>query len=143
VVDGVSRFYNGGVGVFVFVYPYETTFVFIGLFTLYMLASGIIAMILGFRTQSGPPRMSAFILPGIAVFSIALIVFLLPGLAVLALIALVGTWSLLVGFTELLLAIQLRKFLRHKWALFMAGTLSFFAGGCLLLRPFYIVFFDS
>jgi uncharacterized membrane protein HdeD (DUF308 family) len=130
-------------GAFVFIFPYTTTLVFIVLFTLYMLASGIIALILGYRSRNRPHRLSAFFLPGLASIIIGLTVLLLPGLAILALIGLVGIWSLLLGLTEFLLAVQLRKVLRHKLALLIAGTLSCVAGASVLLRPIYIVFYDS
>jgi uncharacterized membrane protein HdeD (DUF308 family) len=120
-------------GGLIFVRPYKTTLAFIILFTLYMLVSGLIALVLGFQSRTGPLRISAFLLPGAASVVIGLAVFTFPGLGVLA----------LIGLAELLLAIQLRKVLRHKWALLLAGALSCLTGGSVLIRPIYIVFLDS
>jgi uncharacterized membrane protein HdeD (DUF308 family) len=130
-------------GGLIFVRPYKTTLAFIILFTLYMLVSGLIALVLGFQSRTGPLRISAFLLPGAASVVIGLAVFTFPGLGVLALIGLVGAWCVLIGLTELLLAIQLRKVLRHNWALLLAGALSCLTGGSVLIRPIYIVFLDS
>src|SRR4029079_11520312 len=64
-----------------------------------------------------------------------IVTFMWPGITAMALLAIIATWALVTGITEIFVAIRLRKEITGEWALILAGLSAVAFGLFLLVRP--------
>ncbi|RPH60424.1 MAG: hypothetical protein EHM89_08960 [Acidobacteria bacterium] len=58
-----------------------------------------------------------------------------PNITAVALLAIIATWSIIVGIAELVAAIKMRKMLTGEWMLMLASLASVAFGAFLFARP--------
>ena len=122
-------------GLLTLVWPEITFVVLVSLSGILAIVVGVLSLITGIRSSSSAHRFSAFIMPGLVGIGIGVVAFVMPNLTELALVGLVGVWSVVLGLTELLLAIRLRGSYAHEWTLIIAGILSLIVGAYVLIWP--------
>ena len=118
-----------------FIWPGLTLFALVFLFGAYALATGILSLMVAYKSPKGYPRFGALALGGIVSIITGLIAFFMPGLTAVGLLILIASWAIVTGIVEIIAAIRLRKVITREWLLVLAGLASIFFGVVLLLQP--------
>lgn len=121
-------------GVLALVWPAVTALALALLFGAYALVNGIGAIITAIR-DDGLFRRWLVALSGALNVVAGGIALFWPGITVLALTFVVGVWALATGISEIVTAVRLRRVVRHKGFLVIAGVLSVIAGVLLVWHP--------
>jgi uncharacterized membrane protein HdeD (DUF308 family) len=122
-------------GVMAFVYPGLTVAVLVLLFGAWILVDGIFRIVgaLGYR---GSDKEWGFdLVIGIMGIIIGFLTFHAPRITALALIIYIAAWALMIGATEIALAIKLRREIKGEWFLILMGLLSIVFAVMLLWNP--------
>ena len=72
---------------------------------------------------------------GILGIIIGFLTFHAPGITALALVIYIGAWALMIGATEIALAIKLRREIKGEWFLILMGLASIVFAALLLWNP--------
>jgi len=104
------------------------------IFSAYMLADGIMAIVSGVRAARQGERWGLFILEGIVDIAAGVIAFLWPGITLLALVTLVAAWAIVSGGFEIGSAFRLKQ-THGRWLLALGGILSVIFGVLVALAP--------
>jgi uncharacterized membrane protein HdeD (DUF308 family) len=121
-------------GALALAWPIITLFVLVALFAVYVLVVGALALIAGLRTRSEDGWWLLSLLGFVSVVAGVLCV-LYPRMTALALVLIIGAGALITGVIDLVVAIRLRKEIRDEWFLGLAGIISIFFGGFVLISP--------
>jgi uncharacterized membrane protein HdeD (DUF308 family) len=122
-------------GLLTFMDPRITLVVLILLFGAYSLIDGIFASIAAIRNRKAEAHWVALLIGGIAGIIIGVCTFLAPGISAIVLLYFIAIWALVIGFSEIMAAIRLRKIITGEWMLVLAGIASVALGVFLLSRP--------
>src|SRR6266481_3645951 len=109
-------------GTMAFVYPGLTVAVLVLLFGAWVLVDGIFRVIgaIGHRTSDRGWQLVI----GILGIIIGFLTFHAPGITALALVIYIAAWALMIGVTEIALAIKLRHEIKGEWLLIVMGVAS-------------------
>jgi len=122
-------------GVMAFVYPGLTVAVLVLLFGAWVLVDGIFRVV-GAYAQRGSDKEWGFdLVIGIMGIIIGFLTFHAPRITALALIIYIAAWALMIGATEIALAIKLRREIKGEWFLILMGLLSIVFAIMLLWNP--------
>jgi len=123
-------------GVVAFVMPHITLFTLVILWGAFTAADGVLALIAGISGKAGgvTPRWW-LILVGLAGMAAGAIAFVQPGIAAAALLLLVAIWAIVIGASQVIGGIALRKEIRGEWWLVLSGLLAFLFGVLILIHP--------
>ncbi|MGW4524057.1 HdeD family acid-resistance protein [Amycolatopsis sp. NPDC004378] len=121
-------------GVLALAWPAVTALVLALLFGAYALVNGVSAIITAIRDDGLFHRWLVALSGALNVIAGGLTLFW-PGITVLALTFVVGAWALATGISEIVTAVRLRRVVRHKGFLVIAGVLSVIAGVLLVWHP--------
>src|SRR5438093_12599432 len=122
-------------GVMAFVYPGLTVAVLVLLFGAWVLVDGIFRGV-GARGHRGSDKEWGFdLVIGIMGIIIGFLTFHAPRITALALIIYIAAWALMIGATEIALAIKLRREIKGEWFLILMGLLSIVFAALLLWNP--------
>lgn len=72
---------------------------------------------------------------GILGVMVGLLTFHAPGVTALALVIYIAAWALMIGATEIALAIKMRREIKGEWFLILMGLASIIFAGLLLWNP--------
>ncbi len=72
---------------------------------------------------------------GLAGVAIGIITFLWPSITALALLMVIAAWAFITGLAQIVIAVFLRRVIRHEWVLGALGTLSTICGIVLVVNP--------
>jgi len=72
---------------------------------------------------------------GILGVMVGLLTFHAPGITALALVIYIAAWALMIGATEIALAIKMRREIKGEWFLILMGLASIIFAGLLLWNP--------
>lgn len=125
-------------GIMLLVWPQATVVVFVVLFGIYAIVDGVAAGSQWFSARRGPTarRHSGWILAGAIVSVLAgLVALIAPGLTALAVALIVGAWALLLGITQVVVAIASRRMTSYWWAGLVSGILAILFGLLLVIAP--------
>src|SRR5216110_2068932 len=122
-------------GIIAFVYPGLTIAVLVLLFGAWILVDGVFRVIgaIGHRASDKEWGFDVFI--GIVGVIIGFVTFHDPRITALALIIYIAAWALMIGATEIALAIKLRREIKGEWFLILMGLLSIVFAVMLLWNP--------
>ena len=67
--------------------------------------------------------------------AIGIITFLWPSITALALLLVISAWAFITGLAQIVIAVFLRRVIRHEWVLAALGTLSAIFGVVLVMNP--------
>jgi uncharacterized membrane protein HdeD (DUF308 family) len=115
--------------------PGITLAVLILFFGAFSLIDGILAVIAAIRNRKAESQWVTLLIGGIAGIIIGVCTFLAPGISAIVLLYFIAVWALIIGFSEIMAAIRLRKIITGEWMLVLAGVASVALGLFLLSRP--------
>jgi uncharacterized membrane protein HdeD (DUF308 family) len=122
-------------GVMAFAWPQVTLLALVILYGVYCLADGITALGASLaRREEGRPW-GRMLLIGIVSIAAGVVTFLWPGITAIALLVIIAVWAIIHGITEIIAAIELRKFIHNEWLLILAGVVSVLFGVVMIARP--------
>src|SRR5262245_54545348 len=98
-------------------------------------ATVIATVIAAARSGRAGDSWGALLIEGLLGIAIGALAVLWPARMALAFVWLIGGWALLAGALEIASAVRLRKFIKHEWALGLAGVLSILFGLLMFFRP--------
>lgn len=124
-------------GVAVIVWPQATVLLLVILFGIFAIADGIMAIVLWVnQRRHGSGRGLGWLLAGGIVSVLAGVAALFwPGPTVLVVSFIIGLWALLLGISQIVLAIAVRKVVLSWWLGLVAGILAVLIGLVLVINP--------
>jgi uncharacterized membrane protein HdeD (DUF308 family) len=121
-------------GVMAFAYPGLTLAVLVILFGAWVLVDGIFRIIGAIGHRSDPDWGWQLVI-GILGIIIGFLTFHAPGITALALVIYIAAWALMIGATEIVVAIKLRREIKGEWFLILMGVVSILFAIMLLWNP--------
>src|SRR5437868_2804233 len=122
-------------GVMAFVYPGLTVAVLVLLFGAWVLVDGIFRVIGAIGHRASDKEWGFDLIIGIMGIIIGFLTFHAPRITALALIIYIAAWALMIGATEIALAIKLRREIKGEWFLILMGVCSIAFAALLLWNP--------
>ena len=115
-------------------WPGLSLMTFIYLFAAFAFFDGLLVLLQMVTVKDG--RWFWRLLHGLIAIAAAAIAVVSPGKTILFLAILLGSYWVMTGILEMLVAIDLRKAIKGELLLIAAGILSVIVGGILILHPF-------
>src|SRR6478672_10104066 len=122
-------------GIMAFVYPGLTVAVLVLLFGAWILVDGVFRVIGAIGHRTSDKEWGFDLIIGIMGIIIGFLTFHAPRITALALIIYIAAWALMIGATEIALAIKLRREIKGEWFLILMGLASIIFAGLLLWNP--------
>jgi uncharacterized membrane protein HdeD (DUF308 family) len=122
-------------GTMAFVYPGLTVAVLVLLFGAWILVDGVFRVIGAIGHRASDKEWGFDLIIGIIGIIIGFLTFHAPRITALALIIYIAAWALMIGATEIALAIKLRREIKGEWFLILMGLLSIAFAVMLLWNP--------
>jgi uncharacterized membrane protein HdeD (DUF308 family) len=123
-------------GVLAYAWPGLTLLTLVLLWGVFAAADGILALIGAFSGSASPitPRWW-LILVGLCGVAAGAIAFVRPDVAALALLLIIALWAIVVGVSQIIGGIALRKEMQGEWMLILSGFVNVLFGGVLIAQP--------
>ena len=122
-------------GIMALVYPGLTVAVLVLLFGAWILVDGVFRVIGAIGHRASDKEWGFDLIIGIMGIIIGFLTFHAPRITALALIIYIAAWALMIGATEIALAIKLRREIKGEWFLILMGLLSIVFAVMLLWNP--------
>jgi uncharacterized membrane protein HdeD (DUF308 family) len=122
-------------GVIAFAYPGLTVAVLVLLFGAWVLVDGVFRVIGAIGHRASDKEWGFDLIIGIVGIIIGFLTFHAPQITALALIIYIAAWALMIGATEIALAIKLRREIKGEWFLILMGLISIVFAIMLLWNP--------
>jgi len=122
-------------GIMAFVYPGLTVAVLVLLFGAWVLLDGIFRVIGAIGHRSSDKDWGFDLIIGLVGIIIGFLTFHAPSITALALIIYIAAWALMIGATEIALAIKMRREIKGEWFLILMGLCSIVFAVMLLWNP--------
>ena len=122
-------------GVIAFTHPLMAAVTLVWFFGAWVLIDGIFRVV-GAISHRDPDHDWGFnLIIGILGIIVCLLTFHAPGITALALVIYIAAWALMMGATEIALAIKLRREIKGEWFMILMGLASIIFAGLLLWNP--------
>src|SRR5215469_17194825 len=122
-------------GIIARVYPGLTIATLVLFFGAWVLIDGIFRIIGAIGHRSSDPDWGWQLVIGILGIIIGLLTFHAPAITALALVIYIAAWALMIGATEIVAAIKLRREIKGEWFLILTGLASIIFAVLLLWNP--------
>jgi uncharacterized membrane protein HdeD (DUF308 family) len=122
-------------GVIAFAYPGLTVAVLVLLFGAWVLVDGVFRVVGAIGHHASDKEWGFDLIIGIVGIIIGFLTFHAPQITALALIIYIAAWALMIGATEIALAIKLRREIKGEWFLILMGLISIVFAVMLLWNP--------
>src|SRR5213594_3118957 len=122
-------------GVIAFVYPGLTIAVLVLLFGAWVLVDGVLRIVGAIGHRASDSDWGFNLIIGILGIIIGFLTFHAPGITALALVIYIAAWALMIGATEIAVAIKLRREIKGEWFLILMGLASIVFAILLLWNP--------
>jgi uncharacterized membrane protein HdeD (DUF308 family) len=122
-------------GIIAFVYPGLTIATLVLFFGAWVLIDGIFRVVGAIGHRSSDPDWGWHIVIGIVGITVGLLTFHAPQVTALALIIYIAAWALMIGASEIAIAIKLRREIKGEWLLIIMGLISIIFAVMLLWNP--------
>src|SRR6266567_3874698 len=122
-------------GVIAFAYPGLTVATLVLFFGAWVLIDGIFRVVGAIGHHASDPEWGFHLVIGILGIIIGFLTFHAPQITALALIIYIAAWALMIGATEIALAIKLRREIKGEWFLILMGLVSIVFAVMLLWNP--------
>src|ERR1041385_4047839 len=122
-------------GIIALAYPGLTVATLVIFFGAWVLVDGVFRVIGAIGHRASDPEWGWHLIIGIVGIIIGLLTFHAPRITALALIIYIAAWALMIGATEIALAIKLRREIRGEWFLILMGVCSIIFAIMLLWNP--------
>jgi uncharacterized membrane protein HdeD (DUF308 family) len=118
-----------------FVYPGLTVAILVLLFGAWVLVDGVFRVVGAIGGRATDPEWGWHLVIGLLGIMIGFLTFHAPRITALALVIYIAAWALMIGATEIALAIKLRREIKGEWFLILMGLLSILFAFMLLWNP--------
>jgi uncharacterized membrane protein HdeD (DUF308 family) len=132
VVRGVAAIIFG---MLAFMYPGLTVAILVLLFGAWVLVDGVFRVVGAIGGRATDPEWGWHLVIGLLGIMIGFLTLHAPRITALALVIYIAAWALMVGATEIALAIKLRREIKGEWFLILMGLLSILFAFMLLWNP--------
>jgi uncharacterized membrane protein HdeD (DUF308 family) len=122
------------IGLIAFLFPGPTLLSLVGLFAVFLIIDGILAIVAAVRAASKHERWGFLTFEGIAGIVAGVLAMAMPGLTVLVFVGLLAAWALVSGALELRAAFDLATD-HGRWWLALGGVISIVFGILLVAAP--------
>ena len=122
-------------GVIAFAYPGLTVATLVLFFGAWVLIDGVFRVVGAIGHHASDPEWGFHLIIGIVGIIIGFLTFHAPQITALALIIYIAAWALMIGATEIALAIKLRREIKGEWFLILMGLASIVFAVMLLWNP--------
>jgi uncharacterized membrane protein HdeD (DUF308 family) len=122
-------------GMMAFVYPGLTVAVLVLLFGAWVLVDGVFRIVGAIGHRSSDPDWGWQLVIGILGIIIGFLTFRSPAITALALVIYIAAWALMIGVSEIVVAIKLRHEIKGEWFLILMGVVSILFAIMLLWNP--------
>jgi uncharacterized membrane protein HdeD (DUF308 family) len=122
-------------GIIAFTHPVMAIAALVLFFGAWMLVDGIFRVIGAFTHRASDKEWGFDLIIGIVGIIIGLLTFHAPRITVVALVIYIAAWVLMIGATEIAVAIKLRRQIKGEWFLILMGLLSIAFAVLLLWNP--------
>jgi uncharacterized membrane protein HdeD (DUF308 family) len=122
-------------GIIAFVYPGLTVAVLVLLFGAWVLVDGVFRVIGAIGHRASDKEWGFDLIIGLVGIIIGFLTFHAPQITALALIIYIAAWALMIGATEIAMAIKLRREIKGEWFLVLMGLASIAFAVILLWNP--------
>ena len=121
-------------GIIAFTHPVMAVATLVLFFGAWVLIDGIFRIVGAIRDRSDSDWGWQLVI-GILGVMVGLLTFHAPGITALALVIYIAAWALMIGATEIALAIKMRREIKGEWFLILMGLASIIFAGLLLWNP--------
>ena len=122
-------------GVIAFTHPLMAAATLVIFFGAWVLVDGIFRIVGAIGHRDSDPDWGFNLIIGILGVIVGLLTFHAPAITALALVIYIAAWALMVGATEIALAIKMRREIKGEWLLILLGLASIIFAGLLLWNP--------
>ena len=122
-------------GVLTLFRPGVTLAVLILMFGAYAVANGVFTMVTAIAKRRGEPRWVSLLISGALSIALGVLTFLMPSVTGFVLLYIIAAWAIVVGVSEIVTALKLRKVVTGEWLLVAAGVVSVLFGLLLVVSP--------
>ena len=122
-------------GIIAFTHPVMAATTLVLFFGAWVLIDGIFRVVSVIRHRDSDQDWGFNLVIGILGIIVGLLTFHAPGVTALALVIYIAAWALMVGATEIVLAIKLRREIKGEWFMILMGLTSIIFAGLLLWNP--------
>jgi uncharacterized membrane protein HdeD (DUF308 family) len=122
-------------GLIAFTHPVMAAATLVLFFGAWVLIDGIFRVIGAIGHRASDPDWGFNLIIGILGIIVGLLTFHAPGVTALALVIYIAAWALMIGATEIALAIKMRREIKGEWFLVLMGVASIVFAALLLWNP--------
>jgi uncharacterized membrane protein HdeD (DUF308 family) len=122
-------------GIIAFAYPGLTVATLVLFFGAWVLIDGIFRVVGAIGHRASDPDWGWHIVIGIIGIIVGLLTFHAPQITALALVIYIAAWALMIGASEIALAVKLRREIKGEWFLILMGLASIVFAILLLWNP--------
>jgi uncharacterized membrane protein HdeD (DUF308 family) len=122
-------------GVIAFTHPVMAAATLVLFFGAWVLIDGIFRIVGALGHRDSDPDWGFNLIIGILGVIVGLLTFHAPAITALALVVYIAAWALMIGATEIALAIKMRREIKGEWFLILMGLASIIFAGLLLWNP--------
>ena len=122
-------------GIIAFAYPGLTLATLVIFFGAWVLIDGVFRAAGAIAGRASDPEWGFHLIIGIVGIIIGFLTFHAPLITALALIIYIAAWALMIGATEIALAIKLRREIKGEWFLILMGLASILFAVLILWNP--------
>ena len=122
-------------GVIAFTHPVMAAATLVLFFGAWVLIDGIFRIVGAIGHRDSDPDWGFNLIIGILGVIVGLLTFHAPGITALALVIYIAAWALMIGATEIALAIKMRREIKGEWFLILMGLASIIFAGLLFWNP--------
>jgi uncharacterized membrane protein HdeD (DUF308 family) len=122
-------------GVIAFTHPVMAIATLVLLFGAWVLIDGIFRIVAAIRHRGSDPDWAWQLVIGIIGIIVGLLTFHAPQVTALALVIYIAAWALMIGASEIVMAVKLRHEIKGEWLLILMGLASIVFAVLLLWNP--------
>ena len=122
-------------GVIAFTHPLMAAATLVWFFGAWVLIDGIFRVVGAIGHRASDSDWGFNLIIGILGIIVGLLTFHAPAITALALVIYIAAWALMIGATEIALAIKMRREIKGEWFLILMGLASIIFAGLLLWNP--------
>jgi uncharacterized membrane protein HdeD (DUF308 family) len=132
VIRGIAAI---GFGIIAFVYPGLTIATLVLFFGAWILIDGIFRIVGAIGHRASDPDWGWQLVIGLLGIIVGLLTFHAPQITALALVIYIAAWALMIGASEIALAVKMRREIKGEWFLILMGLASIVFAVLLLWNP--------
>jgi uncharacterized membrane protein HdeD (DUF308 family) len=122
-------------GIIAFVYPGLTIATLVLFFGAWVLIDGIFRIVGAIGHRASDPDWGWQLVIGLLGIVVGLLTFHAPQITALALVIYIAAWALMIGASEIALAVKMRREIKGEWFLILMGLASIVFAVLLLWNP--------